>query len=145
MLRSRMISPVIAAHPVDPFEWACSSEAGPGAAAKHLANGDGVMFVSLTNGIVTHAFGVFPATREDKLENVEEVKAAKRAEFNEAARILGLTDWRVLDFPESPMLLGLDPRLPPGRGAASPSGGDRATGSYGRRPVYVGGGGLCSS
>lgn len=93
---------VIAAHPQDPFERA------GGAAAKHLANGDEVMFVSLTTGVVTHAFGVFPATGEDKLENVEEVKEAKRAEFEEAATVLGLTDWRVLDFPESPMLLGME-------------------------------------
>jgi len=30
------------------------------------------MFVSLTTGVVTHAFGVFPATAKDKLEHVEE-------------------------------------------------------------------------
>lgn len=93
---------VIAAHPQDPFERA------GGAAAKHLEQGDEVMFVSLTAGVVTHAFGVFPQTGEDKLDNIEEVKEKKRQEFDQAAKVLGITDWRVFDFPESPMLLGLE-------------------------------------
>ena len=93
---------VITAHPQDPFERA------GGTVAKHLARGDQAMFVSLTTGVVTHAFNIFPATGEDKLRDIEQVKEAKRHEFERAARLLGLTDWRVLDFPESPMLLGMD-------------------------------------
>ena len=76
--------------------------------AKHLARGDQAMFVSLTTGVVTHAFNIFPATGDDKLRDVENVKAAKRDEFERGARVLGLTDWRVLDFNESPLLVGLD-------------------------------------
>ena len=93
---------VFTAHPQDPFERT------GGTVAKHLARGDQAMFVSLTAGVVTHAFGFFPPTGADKLRDIEKVKAAKRQEFERAAQTLGLTDWRVLDFPESPMLLGLD-------------------------------------
>src|SRR3990172_6931809 len=93
---------VFAAHPQDPFERT------GGTVAKHLARGDQAMFVSLTTGVVTHAFNAFPATGEDKLRDIEKVKEAKRQEFERAARVLGLTDWRVLGFPGSPMLLGMD-------------------------------------
>ena len=93
---------VIAAHPQDPFERA------GGTVAKHLARGDEAMFVSLTTGVVTHAFDIFPSTGEDKLRDVEKVKDMKHGEFESGAKILGLTDWRVLDFPESPMLVGKD-------------------------------------
>jgi LmbE family N-acetylglucosaminyl deacetylase len=93
---------VFAAHPQDPFERT------GGTVAKHLARGDQAMFVSLTAGVVTHAFNIFPATGDDKLHDVENVKAAKREEFERGARVLGLTDWRVLDFNESPLLVGLD-------------------------------------
>lgn len=93
---------VFAAHPQDPFERT------GGTVAKHLARGDEVMFVSLTCGVVTHAFNVFPATGADKLKDVEKVKDSKRQEFEQAAQVLGLTKWQVLDFPESPMLLGME-------------------------------------
>jgi LmbE family N-acetylglucosaminyl deacetylase len=93
---------VVAAHPQDPFERA------GGTVAKHLELGDQALFVSLTTGVVTHAFGVFPATGDDKLRDIEKVKDMKRREFDSAARVLGLTDWRVLDFPESPMLVGME-------------------------------------
>src|SRR4029450_801869 len=92
---------VIVAHPQDPFERA------GGTVAKHLARGDEASMVSLTTGVVTHAFNIFPATGEDKLRDVEKVKAAKGREFEEAARTLGLTHWRLFDFPESPMIFGL--------------------------------------
>ena len=92
----------VAAHPQDPFERT------GGTVAKHLARGDEAVFVSLTTGVVTHAFNVFPATGEDKLRDIEKVKDTKREEFERGARRLGLTDWRVLDFPESPMLLGME-------------------------------------
>ena len=93
---------VVAAHPADPFERA------GGTVAKHLARGDRAMFVSLTTGVVTHAFNLFPLTGEDKLRDREKVAQSKRQEFERAARVLGLTDWRVLDFPESPMLVGME-------------------------------------
>jgi LmbE family N-acetylglucosaminyl deacetylase len=93
---------VFAAHPQDPFERT------GGTIAKHLARGDQAMFVSLTAGVVTHAFNTFPATGEDKLRDIEKVKESKRQEFERAAKQLGLTDWRVLDFPESPLLVGLE-------------------------------------
>jgi LmbE family N-acetylglucosaminyl deacetylase len=50
---------VIAAHPQDPFERA------GGTVAKHLERGDEARFLSLTTGVVTHAFGIFPATGTD--------------------------------------------------------------------------------
>ncbi len=93
---------VFAAHPQDPFERT------GGTVAKHLARGDQAMFVSLTAGVVTHAFNTFPPTGDDKLRDIENVKSAKREEFERAARVLGLTDWRALDFNESPLLVGLD-------------------------------------
>ena len=92
---------VIVAHPQDPFERA------GGTVARHLARGDEASMISLTTGVVTHAFNIFPPTGEDKLRDVEKVKDMKRLEFEEAARILGLTHWRVFDFPESPMIFGL--------------------------------------
>jgi LmbE family N-acetylglucosaminyl deacetylase len=92
---------VVGAHPLDPFERA------GGTVAKHLARGDDAMMVSLTAGVVTHAFGFFPRTGEDKLKDIERVKEMKRAEFERAAKVLGVSAWRCFDFPESPMLLGL--------------------------------------
>jgi LmbE family N-acetylglucosaminyl deacetylase len=91
---------VIVAHPQDPFERA------GGTVARHLARGDQAMMVTLTTGVVTHAFGIFPATGEDKLKDVDKVKAAKRQEFEEAARVLGV-ECRMFDFAESPMIFGL--------------------------------------
>jgi LmbE family N-acetylglucosaminyl deacetylase len=93
---------VIVGHPQDPFERSA------GTVAKHLAPGDEAMFVSVTTGVVTHAFDTFPATGDDKLKDIEKVKDTKRDEFDRAAKVLGLTDGRVLDFPESPMLLGME-------------------------------------
>jgi LmbE family N-acetylglucosaminyl deacetylase len=93
---------VIAAHPQDPFERA------GGTVTKHLSRGDEAMFVSLTTGVVTHAFNIFPATGDDKLRDIETVKDRKRQEFDEASRIIGLTTGRVFDFRESPMVFGPD-------------------------------------
>lgn len=91
---------VVTAHPQDPFERA------GGTVAKHLARGDQAVIVSLTTGVVTHAFNVFPPTGPDKLKEVDAVKARKRAEFERAARILGVERAICFDWPESPMLLG---------------------------------------
>lgn len=55
----------ITAHPQDPFERA------GGAAVKHLERGDEAMYVTLTTGVVTHAFGVFPVTGDDKLKAID--------------------------------------------------------------------------
>ena len=96
---------VFAAHPQDPFERA------GGTVAKHIARGDEAMFVTLTAGVVTHAFNTFPPTGEDKLKDIDKVKEAKQEEFERGARKLGLADWAFLDFPESPMLLGMDEYL----------------------------------
>jgi LmbE family N-acetylglucosaminyl deacetylase len=96
---------VIAAHPQDPFERA------GGTVAKHLARGDEAMFVSLTTGVVTHAFNIFPATGADKLRDLDKVKDRKRQEFEQAAATLGLTAHRVFDFNESPMVFGRDEYL----------------------------------
>mgnify|MGYP005854863117 CR=1 FL=1 len=96
---------VFAAHPQDPFERA------GGTVAKHLARGDQAMFVTLTAGVVTHAFNVFPPTGADKLRDIDKVKEAKRQEFERGCKKLGLTDWRFLDFPESPLLVGADEYL----------------------------------
>ncbi len=92
----------VGAHPQDPFERA------GGTVLKHLERGDEAMFVSLTTGVVTHAFNVFPETGDDKLRDVEKIKDIKRKEFDDGCKILGLTDWRILDFSESPMLVGMD-------------------------------------
>src|SRR4051812_13209761 len=96
---------VIAAHPQDPFERA------GGTVARHLDRGDEARFVSLTTGVVTHAFGIFPAIGDDKLKDVERVKETKRGEFEEASRILGVTSGRVYDFNESPLATGPDEYL----------------------------------
>jgi LmbE family N-acetylglucosaminyl deacetylase len=95
---------VIAAHPQDPFERA------GGTVAKHLERGDEARFLSLTTGVVTHAFGIFPATGADKLKDVDAVKERKRGEFADAAAILGV-EGRVLDFHESPLATGPDEYL----------------------------------
>jgi len=92
---------VFAAHPQDPFERA------GGAVASHLARGDEVMFVTLTSGVVTHAFDVFPPTGQDKLKDIDKIKAAKRQEFERACQVLGVRQWRFLDFHESPLIVGL--------------------------------------
>ena len=47
---------VIVAHPQDPFERA------GGTVARHLARGDEASMISLTTGVVTHAFNIFPPT-----------------------------------------------------------------------------------
>jgi LmbE family N-acetylglucosaminyl deacetylase len=93
---------VIAAHPQDPFERT------GGTVARHLARGDEALFLSLTTGVVTHAFTAFPATGDDKLRDIEAVKERKRDEFRRAGAVLGLTKGEVLDFPESPFIVGLD-------------------------------------
>jgi LmbE family N-acetylglucosaminyl deacetylase len=91
---------VVGAHPLDPVERA------GGVVAKHVERGDEAMLVSLTSGAVTHAFGFFPASGQDKLSDIQKVKDMKRAEFERAANILGIARWRMFDFPESPMLVG---------------------------------------
>ena len=58
----------VGAHPQDPFERA------GGTVLKHMERGDEAMFVSLTTGVVTHAFNVFPETGEDKLRDVEKIR-----------------------------------------------------------------------
>ena len=45
----------ITAHPQD------LAERTGGTVAKHIERGDEVMWVSLTSGVVTHAFKIFPA------------------------------------------------------------------------------------
>ncbi len=95
---------VIAAHPQDPFERT------GGTVAKHLERGDEARFLSLTTGVVTHAFGIFAATGADKLKDVEAVKERKRGEFVDAAALLGV-EGRVLDFHESPLATGPDEYL----------------------------------
>jgi LmbE family N-acetylglucosaminyl deacetylase len=96
---------VIAAHPQDPFERT------GGTVAKHLDRGDEARFVSLTTGVVTHAFGLFPATGADKLNDVERIRDMKRGEFEEASRVIGVTSGRVYDFHESPLATGPDEYL----------------------------------
>jgi LmbE family N-acetylglucosaminyl deacetylase len=93
---------VVGAHPADPFERA------GGTVARHLARGDVAMLVSLTSGVVTHAFTSFPATGKDKLRALDAVVATKRDEFERAARMLGVQEWRLLDLPESPMHFDLE-------------------------------------
>jgi len=93
---------VIGAHPADPFERA------GGTLASHLARGDEVVIAALTRGVVTHAFKAFPSTGPDKLKDAERVKEEKKREYEQAARLLGVTDWRIYDLPESPLLYGMD-------------------------------------
>lgn len=90
---------VIGAHPADPFERA------GGTVAKHLAQGDEAMFVSLTSGAVTHAFTSFPMAGEDKLAEFDAIVDVKRDEFDRAAKALGVEEWRLLDFAESPLVI----------------------------------------
>ena len=88
----------ITAHPADLVERT------GGTVANHIARGDEVMFVSLTTGVVTHAFNVFPVTGEDKLKDVDKVKEMKRQELSRACDVLGVKKWEFLDFPENPMI-----------------------------------------
>jgi 4-oxalomesaconate hydratase len=96
---------VFAAHPQDPFERT------GGTVARHIARGDEVMFVTLTTGVVTHAFNVFPPTGEDKLKDIDQVKATKRNEFELGCKTLGVAQWAFLDFNESPLLVGMEEYL----------------------------------
>lgn len=96
---------VVGAHPADPFERA------GGTLVKHLARGDEAIVVSLTAGAVTHAFTSFPATGADKLARLADVKAAKAEEFRQAAEALGVTRHVLFDWPESPMLFGLEDHI----------------------------------
>jgi LmbE family N-acetylglucosaminyl deacetylase len=93
---------VVGAHPADPFERA------GGTIAKHLGRGDEVMVVSLTTGVVTHAFKAIPATGDNKLNDIERVKEEKRQEFDAAVKLVGVTEHRIFDLPESPLLYGMD-------------------------------------
>lgn len=91
----------VGAHPADPVERA------GGTIAKHVMRGDQAILVSHTSGAVTHAFNIFPATGDYKLRDLASVTAAKHAELSRAGEILGVQEARVLDFPESPMLLDM--------------------------------------
>lgn len=92
----------IGAHPGDPIERA------GGTAAKHIARGDDVMMVSLTSGVVTHAFGRFPATGDDKFKDLEKIVAEKTEEFARGVQALGVSSWHVFGFRESPLATGFD-------------------------------------
>ncbi len=92
----------ITAHPQDLVERT------GGTFAKHIERGDEVMWVSLTTGVVTHAFNTFPATGDDKLKDIDKVKEMKRQELERAANVLGVQHWHFLDFPENPMILGME-------------------------------------
>ena len=92
----------ITAHPQD------LAERTGGTVAKHIERGDEVMWVSLTSGVVTHAFNVFPAEGEDKLKDFDKIKEMKRQELERAADILGVQHWHFLDFPENPTMFGYD-------------------------------------
>lgn len=92
----------IGAHPGDPIERA------GGTAVKHLDRGDDVMIVSLTSGVVTHAFNYFPATGDDKFKNLGAIVAQKRQEFERGVHALGVTAWKMFEFRESPLAIGLD-------------------------------------
>jgi LmbE family N-acetylglucosaminyl deacetylase len=61
-----------------------------GTVAKHIARGDEVMWISLTSGVVTHAFDTFPAAGEDKLKDFDKIKEMKRKELASAADVLGV-------------------------------------------------------
>lgn len=76
---------VIAGHPQDLFER-CG-----GTTLKHIERGDEVMFVRLTNGVATHAFGVFEPEGDDKPDNFDEIVAFNRQEVDEACELLGVT------------------------------------------------------
>jgi LmbE family N-acetylglucosaminyl deacetylase len=92
----------ITAHPQDLVERT------GGTFAKHIERGDEVMWVSLTTGVVTHAFNTFPATGDDKLKDIDKVKEMKRQKLSRACKVLGVQSWKLLDFPENPMLSGFD-------------------------------------
>jgi len=68
------------------------------------------MYVSLTTGVVTHAFNVFPPTGEDKLKDIDKIKETKRQEFMTGCERLGIKGV-FLDWAESPMLIGMEEYL----------------------------------
>lgn len=76
--------------------------------AKHVQRGDDARLLSLTTGVVSHAFGIFPATGADKLRDVERVKGTKRREFEADAAAIGASRSRLLDLPESPLIVGAE-------------------------------------
>lgn len=92
----------IGAHPGDSIERA------GGTVAKHVERGDDAIMVSLTSGVVTHAFNYFPATGDDKFSEIDKITAIKREEFGRGVEALGIPAWHMFEFRESPLAMGLD-------------------------------------
>jgi LmbE family N-acetylglucosaminyl deacetylase len=89
---------VITAHPQDLCERA------GGISALHVLSGDDVYWLTLTSGAVTHAFGMFPDTGEDKLANLRKVIDLKRDDLARAANIIGVQRFEMQNFPENPSM-----------------------------------------
>ena len=81
----------ISAHPSDPFP-----NMG-GTLAKHVNRGDNVILLTLTYGVEVHT---------EKLigKSLEEIKGIVQKCSIEAAKILGIDDYRFLDFGDSPLV-----------------------------------------
>ena len=82
----------IGAHPSDAFPGI------GGTLAKHAKRGDNVILLSVTYGIHVH-------TERLRDKSVEEIKDIVREESTEAAEILGVKDYRFLDFDDSPLVM----------------------------------------
>ena len=81
----------VGAHPSDVFPLI------GGTIAKHTERGDNVVLLSLTHGIEVHT--------EDLVgKSVDEIKNIVEHHSTEAAGILGVNDYRFLDFGDTPLL-----------------------------------------
>ena len=86
---------VVAAHPSDPI-----ANVG-GTVAKHVARGDTVVFLAVTDGVEVHTEGLLGKSEQ-------EIRELQREQSSKAARILGVEDYRYLASRDSPLVLTRD-------------------------------------
>ena len=82
---------VVAAHPSDPF-----ANVG-GTVAKHVKRGDDVTLITLTYGLEVHTEYLIGRTEK-------EIKSTVHQKAMEAAVILGVDDYRFLDYGDTPLV-----------------------------------------
>ena len=82
---------VVAAHPSDPF-----ANVG-GTVAKHVKRGDDVTLITLTYGLEVHTEYLIGRTEK-------EIKSTVHQKAMEATAILGVDDYRFLDYGDTPLV-----------------------------------------
>ena len=81
----------VGAHPSDVFPGI------GGTVAKHVRRGDNVVLLTLTYGVEVH-------TEKHVGKSVQEIKDIVRKQSTDAAKILGVDDYRFLDFGDMPLV-----------------------------------------